>query len=145
MAQADLDAVMPIEQRSYSHPWSRGHFADSIKAGFYLPLLLEGDAPVGYLVAMPGVEEAHLLNLTVRPDRRGLGLGRLLLQTLETWAVQQRAAMLWLDVRESNASALALYQACGYEKIAVRKHYYPLSNHQREHAVVMRKLLTAIP
>ncbi|WP_238946413.1 ribosomal protein S18-alanine N-acetyltransferase [Vandammella animalimorsus] len=145
MALDDLDAVLPIEQASHSHPWSRGNFADSIATGFYMPCLWQEQRLLGYLVAMPGVDEAHLLNLTVAPACRGLGLGRLLLQALEFWALRQRATQLWLEVRQGNARAQAVYAAAGYQSIAVRKHYYPLDGQQREHAIVMCKSLATAP
>ncbi|MDO4723906.1 MAG: ribosomal protein S18-alanine N-acetyltransferase [Comamonadaceae bacterium] len=145
MALDDLDAVLPIEHASHSHPWSRGNFADSIATGFYMPCLWQDQRLLAYLVAMPGVDEAHLLNITVAPACRGLGLGRLLLQALECWALRQRAAQLWLEVRQGNARAQAVYAAAGYQSIAVRKHYYPRHDQQREHAIVMRKTLAIAP
>lgn len=63
-----LDALMAVEQRAYSHPWSRGNFTDSLASGYQIELLLGGEQVIGYFVAMPGVEEAHLLNITVAPE-----------------------------------------------------------------------------
>lgn len=145
MALDDLDAVLPIEEASHSHPWSRGNFADSITAGFYMPCLWQEQRLLGYLVAMPGVDEAHLLNITVAPACRGMGLGQLLLHALEFWALKQQATQLWLEVRQSNARAQDVYVAAGYQTIAVRKHYYPLDGQQREHAIVMCKSLAIAP
>ena len=63
-----LDVLLAVEQRAYSHPWSRGNFTDSLTSGYQIELLLGGDQVIGYFVAMPGVEEAHLLNITVAPE-----------------------------------------------------------------------------
>ncbi|RRD41940.1 ribosomal-protein-alanine N-acetyltransferase [Comamonadaceae bacterium OH3737_COT-264] len=156
MTPDDLDQVMALEQASHSHPWSRGNFADSLATGCYMPALWHQgphqnppqnpqQGPqcrlLGYLVAMPGVEEAHLLTLTVAAACRGRGLGQLLMQAMHTWAQQQGAAQVWLEVRESNLAAQALYARLGYEPIAVRKNYYPLEGNAREHALIMRKRL----
>ncbi|WP_238945314.1 ribosomal protein S18-alanine N-acetyltransferase [Allofranklinella schreckenbergeri] len=144
MTPDDLDQVMTLEQASHSHPWSRGNFADSLATGCYMPTLWQQGPQcrlLGYLVAMPGVEEAHLLTLTVAAACRGQGLGQLLMQAMHTWAQQQGATQVWLEVRESNLAAQALYARLGYEPIAVRKNYYPLEGNAREHALIMRKRL----
>lgn len=142
MAAADVDKVMRLEQLSHSHPWTAGNFRDSLQTpGFYLPMLLQGEDLLGYLVAMAGFEEAHLLNITVDARLRGQGLGRLLMQALEVWAQQQAAQQIWLEVRQSNAAAQALYSKVGYTAVSLRKNYYPLDAQHKEHAVVMSKLL----
>lgn len=143
MGEADLDAVHEIEKQAHSHPWSRRHFADSIAAGHPAVLLLgEADAGgpdivLGYLVAMPGFEEVHLLNITVAPGYRRKGFARLLLDALVLWSRGQGAHQLWLEVRQSNAPARHLYERYGFAEVAVRKGYYPVSSHQREDAIVM--------
>ena len=72
-----LDAVLAVEQRAYSHPWTRGNFIDSLAAGYRAEVLVDTRAGlVGYYVAMAGVDEMHLLNLTVAPEHQGRGWGR---------------------------------------------------------------------
>ncbi|THU01524.1 ribosomal-protein-alanine N-acetyltransferase [Lampropedia puyangensis] len=144
MSAADLEKVMVLEQASHSHPWSQGNFRDSLQTpGFYLPMLLKDQRLLGYLVAMAGFEEAHLLNITVDPLLRGKGFGQCLMQVLDVWAVQHGAQQIWLEVRQSNTNAQGLYRKMGYEQVAIRKDYYPLNAQQKEHAVVMRKVLQA--
>ena len=63
----NLDAVLAVEQRAYAHPWSRGNFTDSLASGYELQVLLAGDTVLGYFVGMKGVDEVHLLNITVAP------------------------------------------------------------------------------
>jgi len=140
MAASDLDKVMRIELQSHSHPWSEGNFRDSLATtGFYMPMLLQGEQLLGYLVALAGFEEVHLLNVTVDPAARGQGLGRLLMHALEVWAQQQAAQQIWLEVRQSNTAAQSLYRHMDYACVSLRKNYYPLGAEQREHAIVMRK------
>ena len=81
-----LDALMAVEQRAYSHPWSRGNFTDSLASGYQIELLLGGEQVIGYFVAMPGVEEAHLLNITVAPEFQQQGWSVVLLDALALWA-----------------------------------------------------------
>lgn len=138
---AQLDAVLAIEAQSYSHPWTRGNFTDALKAGFHIQLLSHGAQLLGYTVAMPGVEEAHLLNITVCPEVRRQGVAGVLLQALAVWAQQQQAQCIWLEVRASHAATQRLYARHGFEFVAVRKGYYPLDGQQREDAVVMKRVL----
>lgn len=138
MAVADLDAVMAVEVASYSHPWTRGNFIDALAAGYRAEVLLWPDGVLaGYSLAMAGVEETHLLNLTVAPGRRRGGLGRLLLQRVAAAARARGDGRLWLEVRASNAPARALYAAAGFRELGLRRGYYPADRLSREDAVVM--------
>jgi ribosomal-protein-alanine N-acetyltransferase len=132
-----LDAVLHIENKAYAHPWTRGNFADSIKSGYQLLALMGGDTLVGYLVAMEGVDEVHLLNITVAPEYQGQGYGVLMLDALALWARSRHAHWLWLEVRVSNSRAMQVYERYGYRRVGERKNYYPAAHGQREHAVVM--------
>lgn len=139
MSLEDIDPVCEIEKTAYSHPWSRGNFVDSLRSGYWAQVLVAEDQSLwGYVVAMPGVDETHLLNLTVVPDRQGQGWARHMLDALVAWSHQQSASHLWLEVRASNARARRLYVAYGFGHVGERKHYYPGLGRQREHAVVMR-------
>ncbi len=137
MTVRDLDAVAALEASAYSYPWSRGNFTDSLAAG-YLAEVLTGQAEglVGYFVAMPGVDELHLLNITVAPAWQGLGLGHELLQVVAAHARAAGLAALWLEVRQSNQRAQALYRRLGYVAVGRRRGYYPAPG-PREDAVVM--------
>ena len=137
MTPEDLDAVLAIEQTSYSHPWSRGHFRDSLNPLFDAQCLWLEDQLLGYFLAMRGVEEMHLLNITVAPAHQGLGWGHMMLDALSLWSRSQGAKLLWLEVRQSNARALKVYERYGFVRVDLRKDYYPADRQQREHAVVM--------
>jgi ribosomal-protein-alanine N-acetyltransferase len=138
LTMRDLDAVVAVETRAYSHPWSRGNFTDSLAAGYLAELLHTGDGEVvGYFVAMGGVDELHLLNITVAPEWQGQGHGRGLMAVLRGHALERRLATLWLEVRQSNERARALYRALGYVEVGLRRAYYPAAG-RREDAVVMR-------
>lgn len=157
MAEADLDTVHELEKMAYPHPWSRRHFADSLASGHPAQMLLaqagpgevafppraDGRVLLGYLVAMPGVDEVHLLNITVAPTHRRQGWARFMLDALVLWSRGQGAQWLWLEVRASNAPARALYERYGFREVGLRKAYYPAGGLRREDAVVMSLNLVA--
>jgi ribosomal-protein-alanine N-acetyltransferase len=136
MTEADLDAIMEIEPHIYSHPWSRGNFSDSLVSGYSAWVLLDGAKIIGYALIMMVLDEAHLLNLSVAKAYQKQGLGRLLLEHMITIAKKHAAANMFLEVRPSNISAIALYENIGFNEMAVRRGYYPAHN-GREDAVLM--------
>jgi ribosomal-protein-alanine N-acetyltransferase len=136
MTEARLGEVVAIEGRAYAHPWTRGNFADSIRSGYHAQLLCGGDTVLGYFVAMKGVDEVHLLNITVAPHHQGQGWGRVMLDALAIWSRAQAAQWLWLEVRTTNTRAQQIYQRYGYRRVGERKNYYP-ADHGREDAIVM--------
>lgn len=143
-----LPAVLAAEQASHPHPWGPGHFRSAQEAGNCICCLIAGETLLGYFVAMPGVEEAHLLNLTVTPAYRRQGWAAALLQALALWARSQNAACVWLEVRASNARARHVYERHGFRPVAVRRDYYPADPAAagacgaREDAIVMKLDLT---
>ena len=142
MRVSDLDAVMAIEASAYSFPWSRGNMVDSLAASHFAQVLEDGEGQiVGYFVAMPGVDEMHLLNITVAGPWRGRGLGGRLLDELEAHCRERDLATLWLEVRASNEGACGLYRRRGFAEVARRRGYYPGPHGSREDALVMRRLL----
>ncbi|MEY4121360.1 MAG: ribosomal-protein-alanine N-acetyltransferase [Pseudomonadota bacterium] len=135
--EALLDDVLRVEQSAYSHPWTRGNFVDSLKAGYSVMTLMGGDTLLGYFVAMEGVEEVHLLNITVAPKFQGQGWAVLMLDALSLWSRGRGAHWLWLEVRVSNTRAMQVYERYGYARVGERKNYYPADQGHREDAVVM--------
>jgi len=137
LTEAQLDDVLRVEQSAYSHPWTRGNFVDSLKADYQVMTLMGGDTLLGYFVAMEGVEEVHLLNITVAPEFQGQGWAVLMLDALALWSRGRGAHWLWLEVRASNNRAQQVYERYGYRRVGERKNYYPAHPGQREDAVVM--------
>lgn len=145
MLPTDLPQVLEIERAAYEFPWSRGNFLDSLHAGYFAQLLFDEQAALaGYFIAMQGVDEMHLLNLSVAPARQGRGHARWMLDSLLAHCRSERAAMLWLEVRKGNQRARTLYRRYGFDEIGVRRSYYPASAGSREDAIVM-SILTATP
>ena len=145
MTASQLDAVMAIEASAYAFPWSRGNFIDSLVAGYAARVLCGAQRELlGYFIAMPGVDEMHLLNITVAPAAQGRGHARFMIDALIDLCREQLARELWLEVRESNARARAMYLRMGFSSVGVRKGYYPASFGRREDAVVMSLKIGAL-
>ncbi len=132
-----LDDVVQVEQRAYAHPWNRANFLDALHSGYQAEILMADEAILGYFVAMKGVDEVHLLNITVAPEYQGQGWARVMLDALTLWSRGQSAQWLWLEVRVGNARAMRVYESHGYRRVGQRKDYYPSGHGQREDAVVM--------
>jgi ribosomal-protein-alanine N-acetyltransferase len=141
MTPSWFEAVLRVEQSAYEHPWTQGNFSDSLKAGYQAQLLTAGEPPqaelLGYFVAMKGVDEVHLLNITVAPQQQRQGWARVMLDALVIWSRGQGAQWLWLEVRLGNARARAVYEAYGFRHVGTRRNYYPAAHGTREDAVVM--------
>ena len=139
---ADLDAVLALEAALYPFPWTRGNFVDSLAAGYDAHLLCDAAGqPCAYSVAMDGVQELHLLNLSVAPAWQRRGLARRLLDRLVAHGRAGSAAGLWLEVRESNLRARAVYARYGFVAVGRRPGYYPAEGGRREDASVMQLML----
>ncbi len=132
-----LGDVLLIEQSAYDHPWSLTNFRDALKSGYQAQLLAAGDTVLGYFVAMKGVDEVHLLNITVAPEHQRQGWARVMLDALALWSRSQGAPWLWLEVRTGNLRAAQVYVSHGYRRVGQRKAYYPAADGKREDAVVM--------
>ena len=143
MTLADLPQVLAIEQSAYAFPWTRGNFVDSLAVGHPAQVLRTGAGDVqAYVVAQRGVQELHLLNLTVAPALQGRGLARVLLDALVAQARHEGHDWLWLEVRESNQRAREIYARYGFDDIGLRRGYYPAAAGRREDARVMRLAIT---
>jgi [ribosomal protein S18]-alanine N-acetyltransferase len=134
---ASVDAVLAVENRAYAFPWTRANFADALGSGYQAQRLMAGDELLGYFIAMQGVDEVHLLNITVAPEHQGQGWARVMLDALATWARGQATGWVWLEVRVSNARAIQVYLNQGFRRVGLRKAYYPNGYAPREDAIVM--------
>ena len=136
MTADDLDAVMAIENKVYSYPWTRGNFSDSLSAGYHCWIVECSGEILGYSVLMIAVNEAHLLNLSIAAEWQRRGLGREMLKFLIKLARDFFANKIYLEVRPTNVAGRALYANAGFREIATRRGYYP-AGPGREDAVVM--------
>lgn len=143
MREADLDAVMRIEDAAYPFPWTRGIFRDCMRAGYPMWVQERDGDIIGYGVLSIAADEAHVLNLCTAPGHEGHGLGQRMLQVLLRIARGGGAQRVYLEVRPSNPRAITLYDRCGFNEIGRRPRYYPAASQGREDAIVMAmELLT---
>lgn len=136
MTEADIDAIMAIENVIYPHPWTRGNFNDSLRAGYHCWVMEAGGETIGYSVMMIGAGEAHVLNLSIAAQWQRQGRGREMLQFLLKLARDFSASRILLEVRPSNVAGRGLYAAAGFSEIATRRDYYPARD-GREDAIVL--------
>jgi len=136
----DVPAIMEIEKQVYTHPWTRGIFLDCMRVGYNCWVYIDGDDLVAYGLVSVAVNEAHILNICVSPDMQRRGLGKLMLYKLMQLAAERDGHSIFLEVRESNAIAQKLYDQEGFNRIGLRKNYYPADD-GREDALVFAKEL----
>lgn len=137
---ADLPRIMEIEAAGFLHPWSEG----LLRAELANPCssLLAAVAPdphgreriLGYVISWLVHDEVHILNVGTAPEARRRGVGRALMEAAVASGRRRGARLAMLEVRRSNAPAIALYQALGYRQVGVRPRYYA---EEGEDAIVM--------
>ena len=141
MTLEDVDAVLAIEQAVQAYPWTRGNFTDALANG-YVCRLDEVDGGIrGYAVLRPVLDEAELLSIGVATAHQRKGLGRAMLLEMLDLACERNMLKVFLEVRASNAAALALYRSSGFDKIGVRRGYYKNASGS-EDAITMACKLT---
>ncbi|HEU0187349.1 MAG TPA: ribosomal protein S18-alanine N-acetyltransferase [Gallionellaceae bacterium] len=136
MGSADIDAVLAIEQQVHAHPWTRGNFSDALESGYVCKVYEREGMLLGYAVLMRNVDEAELLAIAIAAEHQRQGWGLRLLQEMKALAQVEGRQRLLLEVRASNAPAIALYRRAGFGQIGLRKHYYPAAP-GREDAILM--------
>jgi len=141
---ADLEMLLAVESSAYEFPWSRGNFIDALNAGYLARKRVDGAGGwLGYFIAMPGVQELHLLNLTVPPAHQRRGHALAMLDRLVDEGRALGALRIWLEVRVSNERAQHVYQRYGFREVGLRRGYYPAGALARENALVMSLELAA--
>jgi [ribosomal protein S18]-alanine N-acetyltransferase len=135
----DLGAIERIERASYPTPWSRSMFASELAKPSSICLGafdLETDALAGYLVISRYVDAWHVMNVAVDPEQRRRGIATSLLERLFELTAGRGRRGYTLEVRVSNADAIALYERLGFKPRGVRRGYY---TDNREDALIMWK------
>ena len=129
---ADIAAVMRIERESFSDPWSEDSFRASLQPERMRFLVArggpveEGSEPplLGYVIALMLVEEAEIADIAVSTKARRLGIGGLLLDSMLSEAADRGVLTMFLEVRESNSAARALYESRHFREVGRRRGYY---------------------
>lgn len=139
----DLPAVVALEKELFRSPWSAEMFREDLDQEYACSLVvLDGDLLAGYMVTYFIADEIHIANVAVVPEYQRRGIGVALLKRFLTLGKERGIFMAHLEVRASNAGAIALYQKIGFEKVGLRKNYYEV---EQEDAVLMSSLLQINP
>ena len=133
---ADLREAWHIEQASHAFPWSAKTFADNQGERYLNFKLTVDDTLAAFAITQTVLDEATLFNIAVHPIFQRRGLGRELLEHLIAELESRGILTLWLEVRQSNAPAIALYESLGFNEVSVRRGYYPAAD-GREDAIIM--------
>lgn len=136
MTADHLDQVAEIEQTCFSDPWSRRMLSEHLEneCAATLVALSENGTVLGYAGLLVVLDEGYITNVAVRPEYRRQGIAGELLAVFHRFAEGNKMAFLTLEVRDSNASARALYTKHGFKEVGVRKNYY---DHPKEDAIIM--------
>lgn len=140
MRSEHLPDVLRIEQASYPDPWSRASFSKALGASppSLTVVARRDEAVVGYIVAWLVLDEAHIGNVAVAPETRRQGIGRMMMEWLQSHAMEQGCTCSSLEVRDSNTAAKRLYTQLGYLGVGRRNQYY---RNPREDAIIMVKTM----
>ena len=125
MAVGDLEQVIAIEQTSFPRPWTIDHFCDELDSPNTFPLVAVADGSVvGFLCPSLVLDEGEILDVAVRGDCRGVGIGRLLVTEALRLFRERGALRVFLEVRVSNEAAISLYRSIGFRESGRRTRYY---------------------
>ena len=137
MKACHVPTVASLEAICFSDPWSEKSVASELDNPLSLWLVAEEEGGVvGYVGSQTVLDETDMMNVAVHPDHRRKGIAAALIEALIPALKARGSRCLTLEVRESNAPAVALYASLGFERIGLRKNYY---RNPRENAIILRK------
>ena len=137
-----LEELEKLERMCFSRPWSKKMLAEELDnqcAAFLVAVEPETEQPVGYAGLLVVADEGYITNVAVFPEYRRQGVAAKLLAVFENFARGNHLAFLTLEVRPSNAAAIALYESFGFRQAGRRKNYYDLP---KEDALILTKYYT---
>ena len=142
MAAEHLDRLEQLERMCFSRPWSKKKLAEELDnqcAAFLVAVEPETEKAVGYAGLLVVADEGYITNVAVDPSCRRQGVAAQLLQVFDNFAKGNHLAFLTLEVRPSNAAAIALYEGFGFREVGRRRNYYDLP---KEDALILTKYYT---
>ena len=142
MAAEHLDRLEQLERMCFSRPWSKKMLAEELDnqcAAFLVAVEPETEKAVGYAGLLVVADEGYITNVAVDPSCRRQGVAAQLLQVFDNFAQGNHLAFLTLEVRPSNAAAIALYEGFGFREVGRRRNYYDLP---KEDALILTKYYT---
>ncbi len=139
MTDAHVPQIAALEVLCFHDPWDVGSIASELTNPLSLWLVaMEGDAVVGYIGSQTVLDESDMMNVAVHPDFRRRGIAEALVLTLAAKLKEKGSTCLALEVRVSNAPAVALYEKLGFTQAGLRRNYY---RNPKEDAYILKKAL----
>ena len=137
MNESHVAHVAALEKLCFSDPWSEASITSELENPLSLWLIAEENGAVcGYVGSQTVLDETDMMNIAVRPDCRRKGIAAALITELVSRLKARGSRVLRLEVRESNFSAIALYEALGFTQLGLRKNYY---RNPKENALILGK------
>ena len=137
MNTAHVAQVAQLEKLCFADPWSEKSIASELENKWALWLVaVEEDLVIGYIGSQTSIDETDVMNVAVHPDCRRRGIAEALIMELVEQLKRKGSRALMLEVRASNAPAIALYEKLGFAQVGCRKNYY---RNPREDALILRK------
>lgn len=133
MQEKHLPALAALEKQCFHAPWSEKMLREELGAGIFLVAEQDGEVQ-GYVGCQTVLDEGYITNVAVSPDCRRRGAARRLIAELIARAKEKGLAFVTLEVRESNAPAIALYAGAGFAPVGTRKNFY---SNPAENALLM--------
>ena len=140
-----ISQLMTIETACHSHPWTLNTMESCIGGRYFNVAAFEDENMVGFYIGEKAGPDFSLMDICVMPSQQGKGIAKQLLAQFIEYGEQQNAENLFLEVRESNTRAIALYERAGFIEMSVRKNYYPSDNSAKngfEDAILMGMALS---
>ena len=138
----DIDSIVLIEKQNSYNPWSKNQLIESIQNPTNLCCSISANNQiVGFVMAMPALDTADILNISINKDYQRKGYGKKLLHYLIKELRDRMIRQLILEVRVSNQAAITFYLEYGFEEISLRKNYYMINSkdpNQKEDGIIMR-------
>lgn len=137
MDESHVPAIAEIEKLCFSDPWSENSIAGELSSRLaHWLVAVENGVVLGYIGSQSVLGQSDMMNVAVHPDHRRKGIAEALILALSSDLIAQQNQSLTLEVRASNAPAIALYEKLGFETVGRRPNYY---RHPKEDALIMRK------
>ncbi|MEG3757099.1 ribosomal protein S18-alanine N-acetyltransferase [Pseudoalteromonas carrageenovora] len=143
--ESAIEQLMAIETACHSHPWTLKTMSSCMGGRYFNLAAFNKNTLVGFYIGEKAGPDFTLMDICVTPSEQGKGIAKQLLCQFIEYGEQQNAENLFLEVRESNTRAIALYERAGFIEMSVRKNYYPSDNPAKngfEDAILMGMALS---
>lgn len=136
----DIEQIVAIEKESFTDPWTKENFEKELQLKFsHFFVCKEKENVLGYIVFWSIGEEGNIMNIAVKKEYRGIGIGKMLLNYIIEFSRERNIKQIFLEVREKNLIAKKLYRSLGFKINQIRKNFYG-----NENGIVMVKTLKTL-